>query len=338
MSDMCAVCRPIPRRLLSAGAFCLSLLFVHAPGQADGSVPTPRAPVRFDHLPGAYAEVNGARLWYESEGSGTPILLIAGGPGNTHTAFHPYFSELARSCRVIYFDAYGRGKSDQAPKPGAYTFDRDVEDVEGLRRALGLGRIVLLGHSYGGMVAQAYALRYPQSVQKLILSCTVFSAEMWQANNDNCNHEIQNQFPETWGRIQAVRRKGSRSSTAEHQKAYGDVPLGELMAFYDPANVPRTGPVETNTEVYYSMAGDDADFLIGGDLGRLDFRRDLAKLRMPVLVLAGRFDRLALPRYSTQFKTYLPAATFHMFEKSGHFPYVEETEETFRVIQTFVGR
>lgn len=67
---------------------------------------------------------------------------------------------MASSVRVISFDAFGRGKSDRAKSASEYTFSRDVADIEGLRVALGLGKIALLGHSYGGMVAQAYALKY----------------------------------------------------------------------------------------------------------------------------------------------------------------------------------
>src|SRR5215470_15449875 len=93
------------------------------------------------HPPGEYFTVNGARLWVESEGSGPPILLISGGPGMPHDYFHPFFSALSSTNRVIYFDAFGRGKSDRARDPKEYTFDRDVEDIEGLRVAMGLGKI-----------------------------------------------------------------------------------------------------------------------------------------------------------------------------------------------------
>ena len=129
------------------------------------------------HPPGKFVVVNGAKLWCESEGKGEALLLSAGGPGASHSYFHPYFSALADSFRLIYFDAFGRGKSDRAQSPKEYTFDRDVKDIEGLRTVMGLGRIILLGHSYGGMVAQAYALKYPSSIRKLILSNTLYSAE-----------------------------------------------------------------------------------------------------------------------------------------------------------------
>ena len=160
------------------------------------------------HPPGAYVEVNGAKLWYESEGSGEPLVLIAGGPGDAHY-FHPFFSVLADSYRVISFDAFGRGRSDRAKSPDQYSFDRDVADVEELREALGLGRIALLGHSYGGMVAQAYALKYPESVKNLILVDTYYNAEMWQvANNDNTNYEIQNQISGDLGKYRENAQHG----------------------------------------------------------------------------------------------------------------------------------
>lgn len=73
------------------------------------------------------------------------------------------------SHKVVYFDAFGRGRSDRAKKAEEYTIARDVEDVEGLRKALRLKKVRLLGFSYGGMVAQAYALKYSESLDRLIL-------------------------------------------------------------------------------------------------------------------------------------------------------------------------
>lgn len=292
------------------------------------------------HPEGKYVTVNGEKLWYESEGTGDPIILIAGGPGNSHLYFHSYFSALKNHYRVIYFDAFGRGKSGRAPQPSKqYSFLRDVEDVEAFRKALGVDKIILLGHSYGGMVAQAYALKYPSSVKKLILSNTLFSGEMWQANNDNCNYEIRNQYPEVWDSLMIIRRQGMHSSSAAHQRLYAKVHPGTFY-YFDASNIKGfpTDSVSFNPDVYYTIAGDDADFLIAGDMGEIDFRPRLKELSMPVLVLAGRFDRVALPKFSVQFKEYAPQAAFVMFEKSGHEPFIEETEKYFNVLQEFLSK
>jgi proline iminopeptidase len=331
--------RSMRTRVLFVTAMALSLPL--SLGARQSAVAQSSAPPTLDnqvrHPPGAYVEVNGAKLWYESEGKGEPLLLIAGGPGGTHDSFHPYFCALADSHRVIYFDAFGGGKSGRAKSPAEYTFNRDVEDVEGLRKALGLGKIIVLGHSYGGMVAQAYALKYPNSISKQVLLEALYNAEMWQAGNDYMNYEVQNQFPEVWVKIQALRSKGLHGSAKEHQDAYA-IPPG-LMCFHDAsiAEKLREDFFQRNNDVYYTIAGDDADFLVGGDIAKLDFRTRLQEMRFPVLIMAGRYDRIVPPRYTVRYKEYAPQAQFVMMEHSGHFPFIEEMEQFFQVLRSFLG-
>lgn len=289
------------------------------------------------HPPGAYASVNGVKLWYETEGKGEPLVLVPGGPGDPHTIFHLFFSRLADRQRVVYFDEYGVGKSDRATSKSGYSFARDVENLEGLRKALGLSKMNLLGQSYGGMVAEAYALKYPESVERLILVDSFYSGEMWQANNDNSNREIQNQYPEVWAKLMQLRAMGQRSSSPEHQDLYESVPLG-LFYFYDAAKASLLPNDPSTADVYFAIAGDDADFNIGGDIAKLDFRDDLRKLAMPMLVLAGRYDRISRPDWSVKFKTYAPQAEFVMMEKSGHFPWIEEPEQTLSILREFLGK
>jgi proline iminopeptidase len=289
------------------------------------------------HAAGAYAQVNGAKLWYETEGQGEPLVLVAGGPGNSHSEFHPFFSRLADRFQVVYFDAFGVGQSGRAKSRSEYTFAREVEDLEGLRKALGLSRINLLGHSFGGMVAQAYALKYAQSVKRLVLADTFHSGRMWQANNDSVNYEIRNQYPELWEDLQRVRKMGFRSSSAEQLDIYRKIPPG-LFYFHDASKAKLLPDGEGNNQIYYTIAGEDADFVIGGDIAGLDFRADLPKLKMPILVLAGRFDRVSLPRYAVEYKRFAPQARFMMMEESGHFPFVEEPEATLAVLREFLGQ
>lgn len=329
------------QRLLVTVAFLLALSsFVSSQSSSGGSAGAPSTAPSVSplHPKGDYVTVNGARLWYESEGSGEVLVLIAGGPGISHDYFHPYFSVLRDSFRVIYFDAFGRGKSDRAKNLSEYTLARDVEDVEGLRKALNLGKINLLGHSYGGIVAQSYALRFPDSVRRVILVDSSFSGEMWQANNDNSNNELRNQFPETWEKIQQVREQGFNTCSKEYQDV-SDFPPAFLM-FYNASNFEKLieGGGSINNDVYCAIVGEDADFMVSGEIGKLDFRQDLRKLSMPMLILAGRFDRVVFPSWTVQYKRYAPQAQFVMFEKSGHFPFIEETDYAMRILRDFLDK
>jgi proline iminopeptidase len=293
------------------------------------------------HPSGDYATVNGAKLWYESEGSGPPLLLIAGGPGLPHSYFHPHFSQLANSYRVIYFDAFGTGRSDRATESRQYTFARDVENVEGLRKALGLGKINLIGHSYGGMVAQAFALRFPDSVEKLILVDTSWGAEMSHAHRENWFNEMRNQFPDTWEKKMKAHEKGFHTCSKEFLTAAKLPPDFEAsLLFFNPTLMQKLAETAEpgNNEVNCAIQGDDAGFAIGGDMANLDFRTQLKDLRMPMLIVAGRFDRILFPRYQEQFKIYAPQAQFVFFEKSGHFPFIEEPEKFIELVRGFLQK
>ena len=288
---------------------------------------------------GRYIQVNGAKLWIVTFGSGDPIILIPGGPGGNHYGFRPAFDSLAKNNTVIYFDAFGRGKSDTAKDVKEYTLARDIEDIEGIRIALHYQKLNVLGHSYGGLVAQGYALKYPDHVNHLVLANTFHSFIMWQKNDDNSNHEIQTNYPEVWAQLMKIREAGAVSQDEEHQRIYGQVPYGFLYA-YNPNNfLPKGGkpyPNPNNSKLYYQMVGKDGDFIVGSDIGNFDFRQDLKNLKMPVLIYGGRYDRVAVPEMMIKYKEYCPQAKFIMFERSGHNPQVEEPKKLYSVLNAFL--
>jgi proline iminopeptidase len=295
-------------------------------------------PAPLEHPPGQFVTVGGKKLWYESEGGGEPLLLVAGGPGFSHAYFHPFLSALADSYRVIYFDAFGTGKSDRAKSTREYSLASAVEDLEGLRKAVGLGKVTVLGHSYGGFVAQLHAVKYPGSVSRLILANTFPSGNSMQGLQDNFNRQIRDQLPEVWERVARLRARGLRSASKEHQEAYSVPPT--FSFFYNPENtrhLPRE-PDLYNPELWYAMGGADADFVVSGELSRFDVRARLGGLRMPVLVLAGRFDRMIPPGLTVRYKRLAPRATFVMFERSGHFPFIEEPEGFVAAVRGFMSR
>ncbi|WP_417429095.1 alpha/beta fold hydrolase [Halpernia sp.] len=290
---------------------------------------------------GKLITVNGAKLYVVTVGKGDPLIIIPGGPGGTHLGYRD-FDTLAKDNEIIYFDGFGRGKSDTAKVVTEYSLTRDIEDIEGLRKALHLNKLNVLGHSYGGLVAQGYALKFPQNVNHLILADTFHSYLMWQKNDDNSNHEIETNYPEVWSDLMKIREKGAVSSDPEHQELYGKVPYGFLYS-YNPDNfLPKKSkpykpyPNSFNSKLYYQMVGRDGDFIVGNDIGSFDFRKDLKNLKMPILIYGGRYDRVAVPSMMVKYKEYCPQAKFVMFEKSGHNPQVEEPEKLFKLIEEFL--
>ena len=223
----------------------------------------------------------------------------------------------------------------------AYSLERDIEDLEGLRKAMGYSSISILGHSYGGVVAQGYASKYPDNVEHLILANTFHSYIMWQEKDDNSNHEIKTNYPEVWDKLMRMREQGAVSSDAIHQEIYGLVPYGFLYA-YNPEKFAHSSekpyPYNMNTKLYYQMVGKDGDFIVGNDIGNFDFRKQLKDLKMPVLIIGGRFDRVAVPWMMLKYKEYCPQAKFVMFERSGHNPQVEQASEEIVLIREFLRK
>lgn len=291
---------------------------------------------------GQYYTINGAKLWVVTVGTGEPLIIIPGGPGGNHYAYRTFDSlSVKGNIQLIYFDAFGRGKSDTAKNVKEYTLARDIEDIEGLRKAMHLDKVSLLGHSYGSLVAQGYAIKYGQNTSHLIIANGFHSYAMWQENDDNSNHEIKTNYPEVWEELMAVRKKGAISSSDNHQDIYGRVPYGFLYA-YNPDKFGRSGrapyPNPFNTKLYYQMVGRDGDFIVGSDIGHFDFRKQLKNLKMPILIVAGRYDRVAVPWMQVQYKKFCPQAQFVMFERSGHNPQVEEPEKELPLIMEFLKK
>ena len=292
---------------------------------------------KYIHPEGKFITVNGAKLWIESLGKGEPLFMIAGGPGNSHVNLH-VFDTLKNSCQLIFIDNFGRGKSDTAAHLKEYSVSRDVEDIEGIRKALGFEKISIYGQSYGTVVAQLYAVKYAHHLKKLIIESGFYNAKMWQENDDNSNRQFAEQDPELWDSLMVLRKKGYRSSDSLHYTLYAGFHIFLVYA-YCPDNKrfeDNDYPNNYNTRLYYQLVGHDADFHVGNDIAKFDVTAQLKYLKMPILIMAGRYDRVSVPKFSVLYKKYCPQAKFVMFEKSGHNQELEEPGETFALISQFL--
>jgi len=289
------------------------------------------------HPPGYHVSVRGHRLWIEEEGHGDPVLLLSGfGPAGSHLTFHPHFSALAESHRVIYCDLHGRGKSDRPTDLSEITFNGDVADVAELISSLKTGPVHLYGFSYGGLIAQELALSFPHLVRTVTLANTLHSPEMWQLNHVNINRELANQHPEAWSRILELRRQGVASTDPRMQQEFSVA--ARLVRFFNPdnANLLLSEPGSRNIELYPVFCGADVDFIIGGQLPAIpDFRPRLKNLQPPLLILAGRYDRALYPQMQAQFVEFAPRTRLAIMERSGSFAHIEEPAAVFETLRRF---
>ncbi|MBS0578094.1 MAG: alpha/beta fold hydrolase [Proteobacteria bacterium] len=279
-----------------------------------------------------YVSGAGARIWYRALGRGEPLVLLHGGPGADHSDFLPYLRPLARRFRLVLLDQRGCGRSPPLADPRHYTLAGMVADLEVLRRRLRIARWAVLGHSFGGILAQAYAIRHPRRVSRLILAGTASSARTVDADF----RRIRQRLPASVrARLSAFERRGIYLPQGGYVPAYAALSarvLGPYM--YARAAPPHAAP-PIATDVLGEMWSKVTEFRITGNLKGFDFTRGLARLSIPVLVIAGDRDlvsgaTLELTRRSCRH------ATLVVLGDCGHMMFVDHTRLFNEMVRAFL--
>ena len=114
-------------------------------------------------------QINGNEVFYTTNGQGRPMLLMHGGSGLDHTYFRPWLDTLSDQVQLIYYDQLGQGRSTRPQSYEGISMDTWADEADALRASLGFDRIILFGHSFGGFIAQEYALRHGEYLDGLVL-------------------------------------------------------------------------------------------------------------------------------------------------------------------------
>ena len=264
------------------------------------------------------AALRGTEIYFDVEGAGLvpdgpalrekpPAFVIHGGPGGDHSGFKPSFTPLSDHLQLVYFDHRGQGRSARGD-PSRYTLDENVEDMEALRRHLGLGPVISIGTSYGGMVAMAHAARYPDAVSHLVLAVTAahagFIARAAQIVRKRGTPEQQRVCDTLWA---------GAFRTPEELAEYYAI-MGPLYSHkHDPAAAAATRGRSTPSPEPLNLA-----FGPDGFLHRMDLRPELPRITAPALVLAGRHDWICAPEFSEELHQLLPGSRLRVFEDASH--------------------
>ena len=275
--------------------------------------------------PMQFANVNGRAVAYHILGnaSTTPLVFINGGPGVDHTFHHlsKTWQQLARSRRIVFFDQPGTGKSWPVGTTDSLGIDDLLLSVEAIRNSINASRISLIGHSWGGYVALAYALRYPQRVERLVLVSSV------APKISTTTFLFGSLFPE----VQAERRKLRADNPADVQKY---IRLSLAMSFYSPKVCNQI--LKKLGVINVAKYNGHQENLLWKDAERHDLSNDLKLITIPVLVTTGRYDANIAPRTSWAIHQAIKGSQFVVFERSGHFPMIEEPHRFFTVINMFL--
>ena len=280
------------------------------------------------------AKIRDTEIYFDIEGAGLVVdgprlrsrpvvFLIHGGPGADHTSYRPTFSGLSNKMQLVYFDHRGQGRSARGPKE-TYTLENNVEDMEALRQYLGLDKIVVLGSSYGGMVALSYAVRYPQNVSHLIVIATVADSRFLTRAQEILAKRGTEEQKEI-----AQRLWDGAFENEEQLREYFRVMMPMYSLTYDP----NSRQEASNQTI---LSPDAINVAFGGFLRSYNVLSELHKITSPTLVIGGRHDWICPPEFSQEIAKEIPNADLRIFENSGHLIRVDEPEALRDVIAGFL--
>jgi proline iminopeptidase len=291
-----------------------------------------------------FVDADGALIYFKSLGEGPPLVVVHGGPGASHDYFLPYLLPLARHHRVVFIDERGSGRSQKLEDARLYTVENMVEDVEAVRRALHLGRPALLGHSYGGVLAQAYALKYPNNLSKLILGSTFSSTK----EMNQVFVRMREKMPEALkSRIEKMEKDGLYAHGKDYEKnrytgdymtaAWGEAYFPYLYQRRPDPNFDPIAAGNISWDLYREMWGSHGEFVIDGNLTSAEYTDRLSSIRIPTLILVGDHDECD-PAQSRVMQEKIAGSKLVVFPQSGHMTFVDQPEMFVRTVEDFLKK
>jgi proline iminopeptidase len=261
-------------------------------------------------------------LWYRVAGPahGVPVVYLHGGPAEGSQGLaHTSGPLLERTMRMVYFDQRGAGHSDRPEDVSRYTMALIVADIERLRLQLGVPRIALLGHSYGSILALEYAARFPEHVSRMLLIGTVIDQRA--TTNLECRR-LQAEDTEAYARAVAAADRPGDPECIPMEGVKGPA----RRAYFLRASGAKPGTLEAldaSDALEKVTMGGPAHVTLADPEFHYRFER-IAKLTMPVLVIAGGKDRLTDSAPIRPFVAALPHGRMITYADAGHFLYVDD--------------
>jgi pimeloyl-ACP methyl ester carboxylesterase len=279
----------------------------------------------------------GIHLYVLEEGAGPPVVLVNGGPGNTLHSFLPHFSAAAPFARVIYYDQRGTGLSDWVPGADGYSTAQSVDDLERLRLALGIERWFVLGHSYGGLIAQRYALRHPEQLLGLVLVGSSVPMEGLDLGERDYRSDAERT------RIRDVYAIDGEAVVPVHGGGV-DLPTLQRMVYNGYLNGDwkrqyflKPSPERMAQIARYEWVHDrDLNRQVAEDGFGRDLRGVFRDCPIPTLIVEGAHDANWGPDKPALFAAEHPNAELVVIDQAAHFPFGEQPAAFFGRLERFL--
>jgi len=293
--------------------------------------------------PGARAEVKtgGARMipiggghnvWTKRVGRGpVKVLLLHGGPGFSHDYLECFEDFLpSAGIEMYYYDQLGCGLSDHPGDDKLWTIARYTDEVEAVRKGLGLDKFALYGHSWGGMLAIEYALKYGKHLSRLVISDMTASIPAYIEHAD----AIRRALPAADRATLAKYEKRNKTDDPAYQAVMNKIYAEHVLRLADWPEPAMRAFTHANQHIYNVMQGPN-EFVITGNLKTWDRWADLPKIKVPTLVMGAKYDEMDPEQVRREGKL-IPGAKTWIGEKGSHLCMYDDQEAYFAALVPFL--
>ncbi|RNB87138.1 alpha/beta fold hydrolase [Brevibacillus fluminis] len=289
-----------------------------------------------------YAKINNTKIYFDVEGVGSvpdgPIMrqkpvcfVLHGGPGSNHTGYKPHLTPLSEHMQLVYIDNRGSGFSDEGPQ-STYSLENNVEDVEALREYLGLEKIVILGTSYGGIVAQSYGVKYPDRLQGLLLMVTTPSYR----TIEKAKKILAEKGTEEQKIVGEKIFSGTFTSEEEFVKGIQVMDPLYIYTYTAPSEEDKRTMEDALKRSKHSYQALNEGFRTF--MKTYDVIDQLPRIKVPTLIIAGRHDWITPVEESVEISKGIPDNEFIIFENSSHDIIIDEYDLYIKTVTSFVQR
>jgi proline iminopeptidase len=269
---------------------------------------------------------DGTTLHYDVVGKGDPVLLLSGGPGFSPDYLRPIAEKLSGGNRFVLLHQRGTGKSPvEKYDAGVISLSNLVGDIEALRQELKQEKLVIAGHSFGGILSMMYAREHPGRVAALALidsgGPTLKSVLKFNAN-------LEARFTDE-ERARIAKWSDPERKKENHRRAVLEVTKAKTPAYFaDRAKAALLMDTLDETSFHDGMF-----WSVVPQMMTLDLRAGLEKVKAPVLVLHGRQDPLET---AEEVHATFPGSKLKWIENAGHFPWLEQPAPFFAALGGFL--
>jgi L-proline amide hydrolase len=283
----------------------------------------------------------GGETWYRVTGSldtvgPAPLVVLHGGPGATHDYLLSLGDLAAGGRAIVHYDQLGNGRSSHYPERGAdfWTVELFVRELHNLVGALGIAeRHHVLGQSWGGFLAQEYALTQPGGLRSMVLADTAASFPDFVAEANRLRAELPSE-------VEATLRRHEEAGTtddSEYEQACLVFYARHVCRVEWPPEVAASFQwIARDPTVYHTMNG-PSEFHVIGSIRDWQVQDRLHEIRLPTLLVSGRYDE-ATPALQRTLLGGIAGSEWAIFEESSHMPHVEERERYMQVVGDWLAR